>query len=1085
MRHIKGSSRLFAVHGLDGQCSIASFPREVSLVTRAIVVVLFLYIGLAGSTTVQARTKAEPDAEQFYSGNALYNRKLYLLAVAEYKEFLRKHPRHGKAEQARWGIAICYYAAGKHQEAESSLREVIERGKWGDRNQLLLYRGHCLSRLNKLDDAEKVFAEVRGEEYQPVALTALTDARFRQSKWDEAMDSARRLMVMKPAEALARRALYQAGYAAREVKKWNAGIGFLEPLRPLLKEHALRPQAAYLLGECYREADELQKATAEYEVAVAGMQDKEIAAEIYYRLGFIQFLQKNYDETIAAMEQCRKLDREGPFYDQANFYSGRSYLEKEDHNRATQYLQPLSRLKAQRKPKKNSKFTPKTPISEAGLWLARVYSRRDNYGQAAKVLNEAVSRFRNDPLVADMYFDLGNALVMEKQYKEASQALANVIKRQDFPQRNDALRLQAACYHRLKDYNTSLRYADEFLAKHRDDPLVAEALFMRAENLYLLKRDDEAVKAYSDYLTTQKGHVSEDAARFRIAQLQYRKGDWQKTLAAAAPLVEKQPEGRVFSQLNFVTGDCHFRLKAWEAAAGRLEVFIGQHLSKQKNRKPEEPNVDGALMQLAVCRMNGGDDKKAVEHLNTLVRLYADSPHLPLALAELGRLEYESGDRNKARSHLGRFLERHEKAPQRPQAEYYMGWISLDEGKKPEAEEHFSTVVKRYPRDPRAPNAALQLGIVQMEQEKHREAQQTLSNLIRGTPDLPALDRAHFELGLAYARGGDPNRASEHFRTVVETYAKAPFADRAVYEWAWAEKARKKNDEAAKRYQFLLEKYPQSALVDKVRTELAELTFGKKDYVNVIAQLKDTLANLKDESVRENTTYRLGTAYFNNGDYDESAAVFEAFVEEFKKSPKLASAYFQAGESRMKTRETIKAREHYKAATKTKIQPEIQESALMRLGETQGLTEQWKESSETYSRFLQTYPESQWAMRARFGMAWALQKQKDYKRAGVEYGKIVAAKKKDEWSAQAQFQLGECYFEMKQYDKAVQEFVRVGVNYKFKKWTASSILEMGRALEAKGEKDRAREQYRELIRKYPDQAAAQVGKERLDALRRE
>jgi len=1054
-------------------------------VNRFATFVLFLCVLTAGSANLHAQVKAEPDAEQFYSGNALYNRKLYLLAVAEYKEFLRKHPNHGKVEQARWGIAICYYAAGKHQEAESALRDVIERRKWGDRNQLLLYRGHCLAKLNKPGDAEKVFAEVRGEKYRPIALAALADARFRQSKWDAAMDSTRQLMAMKPPEALARRALYQAGYAAREAKKWKDGIGFLEPLRPLLKEHALCPQAAYLLGECYRETDELPKAAAEYEVAVADMQDKEIAAEVYYRLGFVQFLQKKYDETIAAMEQCRKLDREGPFYDQANFYSGRSYVEKEDYNRAIQYLQPLSQIKAQRKPKKNSKFAPRTPIAEAALWLARAYSRRDNYGQAAKVLNEAVSRFRNDPLITDMYFDLGNALVMEKQYKEASQALANVINRQDFPQRNDALRLQAACYHRLKDYKTSLRYADEFLAKHRDDPLVVEALFVRAENLYLLKQSDAAVKAYGDYLAAQKGHVSEDAARFRIAQLQYRKGEWQKTLDAAAPLVEKQPEGRVFSQLNFVTGDCHFRLKAWDAAAGRLEAFIEQHLSKQKDRKSAEPNVDGALMQLAICRMNAGGDKTAVEHLNTLVRLYGESPHMPLALAELGRLEYEGGDRKKARSHLGRFLERHEKAQQRPQAEYYMGWISLDEARKEEAEKHFSTVVKRYPRDSRAPDAALRLGIVQMELEKHKEAQQTLSNLIRDVPDHSAMDRAHFELGLAYARGGDPNRAAGHFKTVVETHAGAPFADRAVYEWAWAEKARKKNDEAIKRYEYLLEKHPQSTLVDKVRTELAELTFGKKDYANVIAQLKDTLANLKDESVRENTTYRLGTAYFNNGDYDESAAVFESFVEEFKKSPKLATAYFQAGESRMKTRETIKAREHFKAATKTKIQPEIQESALMRLGETQGLTEQWKESAETYSRFLQAYPKSQWAMRARFGMAWALQKQKDYRRAGVEYGKIVAAKKKDEWSAQAQFQLGECYFEMKQYDKAVQEFVRVGVNYKFKKWTASSILEMGRALEAKGEKDRAREQYRALIRKYPDQAAAQVGKERLDVLRRE
>ncbi len=1055
---------------------------------RLVIIVLLLCTLPAGYTELRAQGQADPSAAQLYnSANALYNRKLYMPAVAEYKEFLQRNPHHDKAEQARWGIAVCYYAAGEYQEAESSLRDVIKRGKWGDKDQLLLYLGQCLIRVNKLGDAEEVFGAVQGDKYQATALAALTDVRFRQRKWVETMASARQLMTLEPPESLTRRALYQAGYAARELKQWADGIEFLEPLRPLLKEHASRPQAAYLLGECYRNTDRLPEAVAEYEVAVAGMEDNVIAAEVCFRLGFVQFLQKNYDDTIKAMELCYELDPESPFRDQADFYTGRSYVEKEDYKRAVECLQPLSRIDKDesRRSKKNRNITVRAPVAGATLWLARAYSRRGDCDMAANVLDEAVGRFRNDPLAVDMYFDLGNALVKEEVFKEATRALENVIKHQNFSQQNDALRLQATCYHRLGEYANSLRRADEFLAEFYDDPLAVDVLFMRAENLYLLNKSDEALEAYNDYLSAQMGHVSEDAARFRIARLHYRKGEWQKTLDAAAPLVAEQPEDKAFSQLNFVVGHCHSRLGAWDAAAGSLEAFIEQHLSKHREGKLEEPNVDTALMQLAVCRMNTGDNKAAMGHLNTLARFWGDGPHVPLALVELGRLEYENGDRGKAREHLDRFLEWHEKAPQRPQAEYYMGCIHLDEGNKSEAKKHFETVVKRFPRDPRMPDAALQLGIVQMELEDYKDAQRTFCNLIRNAPDHPGLDRTHFELGLAYARGEDHERACSHFKAVVEKYAEAPFADRAVYEWARAAKAREKQDEAVRVYEYLLEKYPQSALADKVRTELVELIFGEGDSAGVISRLEDTLANLRDESLRENTCYRLGTAYFNSGDYHNSIAVFESFVKEFESSSKLASAHFLAGESYMKAQETIKAREHYLAATKAKSRPEVQELALMRLGETQGLTEQWKDSSATYSRFLQAYPESQWAMRARFGMAWALQKQKDYNRAAVEYEKIVAARKRDEWSAQAQFQLGECYSEMHQYDKAVQEFVRVGENYKFEKWTASAILEMGRALEACGDRDRAREQYRKLISEYPNQTAAQTAKERLNVLRME
>ncbi|MEM7392201.1 MAG: tetratricopeptide repeat protein, partial [Verrucomicrobiota bacterium] len=188
---------------------------------------------MAGMTPAVADPN-DPTAEQFYSGNALYNRKLYLLAIAEYQQFLDKYPDHAKAEQARWGIAICQYAAGKYKEAAISLGDVVDRGKHGDRNRLLLYQGQCYLKLKQLPEAEKAYRQVGAGKYQATALAALTDTRFSQRKWAEAMDSARQLAKLSPPESLARRALYQAGYAAREEEAWKEGIGFLEQLRPLI-----------------------------------------------------------------------------------------------------------------------------------------------------------------------------------------------------------------------------------------------------------------------------------------------------------------------------------------------------------------------------------------------------------------------------------------------------------------------------------------------------------------------------------------------------------------------------------------------------------------------------------------------------------------------------------------------------------------------------------------------------------------------------------------------------------------------------------------------------------------------------------
>ncbi len=114
----------------------------------------------------------------------------------------------------------------------------------------------------------------------------------------------------------------------------------------------------------------------------------------------------------------------------------------------------------------------------------------------------------------------------------------------------------------------------------------------------------------------------------------------------------------------------------------------------------------------------------------------------------------------------------------------------------------------------------------------------------------------------------------------------------------------------------------------------------------------------------------------------------------------------------------------------------LRESGLLRWGETEGLLSQWAASTKAYEMLLTEFPQSKWADRARFGMAWALEKQGQHRRALAEYAKIVAAGKTDELSARSQFQVGECLFALQECDKAVVELRRVGSVYRQEDWRA-------------------------------------------------
>ena len=66
--------------------------------------------------------------------------------------------------------------------------------------------------------------------------------------------------------------------------------------------------------------------------------------------------------------------------------------------------------------------------------------------------------------------------------------------------------------------------------------------------------------------------------------------------------------------------------------------------------------------------------------------------------------------------------------------------------------------------------------------------------------------------------------------------------------------------------------------------------------------------------------------------------------------------------------------------------------------------------------------------------------------------------------------------------EAIKAFIRVEVNYGFPKWGARALLEMGKALEAKGEPGKAKENYQQILQKYPESTTAAAAKNLLAKL---
>jgi tetratricopeptide (TPR) repeat protein len=1057
-----------------------------------------------------AQAQEDPALEQYYVGNAAYNRNLFPVAIPQFEAFLAKHPTHPKADMARRGLGLSLYALKQYEKALPHFAALLAKPDLApeiERERIVILQGQCLLNSGKAEDARKLFSEswekLADPKFKTAALATVCDVAFGKAEWDKVIEWTEKLLANAPAPDQAGRGLYQRGFAFYKTTKLAEAAAALEKVAATEADAAWKTRAAYLQAECYAALGQPERAEPAFAAALPGMTGIE-AAEGQYRLGVARFILKKYElaeADFAAYLKSAKPDEKGQpaqFVADAQLYIARCLFEREEKG-AEGKLNALAGGKD-------------LVAAKANLWLARIHSRAKtpNFDRAADLLGPALERLKDSPIIDDLEFDYANAEMNRKtpDWAKAAAALHRVERRGKFGQMDEVLAQRATCLHKLQDFNGSMQVNDALLQRFAQSPLAGDARFMRAENLFLLNRAEDATKAYAEFLAAHKDHPSALAGEFRLAQIHHLAGRWEESLASARPLLAKKPEGRLFAQLSFVVGDCFFRQEKWAEAIPPLEDFVSARVDmgtpveigkggKPKNRKKRAvtmaPNLDTALLELAVAYDRTNQKDKALEYLITLTGDYgAPTPHLPLALAEQGRLAYEMKDLPLARAALERFLAEDTAAKepfkagaaaQMPRVLYYLGWVDASENKHVPAGERFAKVPRNHPL---GADAALQHGVALVNAANFKDAAKHFADMLGQFPQHEKLALVVYYAGLSAARLENWQPAAGHFKRFIEKHPDAEFADQALYEWAWCERSLKRNKEAVALYDQLLAKHPKSPLIVKVQSELAELNLDSGAQEKVIAQLTETLKATTDETLREPIRIQLASAHYKKGDHQTAAGLFETLLTDYPKSKLRASMLFQAGESRLKLKETVAARDHFAAAAKLPgTEAALSESIIMRLGETQAMTEQHKEAIGTYRDFLNRFKESRWSRNAIFGLGFALENTGKFNEAINEYRKLLADPKLiDLWTVRGRFQTGECLFNTKKYEEAMAEFVNLELNYRqYPDWQAKAALEIGRVQLAQNKHEDATKSFKDVVNRYGKENAAVVARQYLDQIR--
>jgi tetratricopeptide (TPR) repeat protein len=481
------------------------------------------------------------------------------------------------------------------------------------------------------------------------------------NRYKEAAELARTLEA-DPALAKSRYrpvALYYLGYVNFALKDYAAAGRALSQLAPFKDEFGVH--ARYLLARTHHLSDERGEAAAQYKALLADYdaQKKAAAAAMqnpaaltpdqraamtalvqgpppdyilraWFYTAMLMAEERRYPE---ALERFTALAQQFPTWTlvpEVQLRRGYCLVQLKTFPPAIEVLKPLC---------ENPQLA-----DQALWWLARAQigaadpANAQAFDQAARAgietLRRAAARAKelaqNDPDArvrrGDIMMDLGDALQLTKQYKEAAAVYQQLLYDSAAPDRaEEALQRLATALHLAGQYRDSEETCQRFISKYPKSTLLGAVLFRSAENAYLQamvsanspeaksRREEtsrlfaEAAARYERLLKQYPDFPHANLARQGLATAQYRLGRYAEAAAILTTIPDAERVGDL-APVPYLLADCLIRtlpaetddaldaarlIDKAEETAKLLEAFVAA--------QPKGAQTPDALLKLGYC----------------------------------------------------------------------------------------------------------------------------------------------------------------------------------------------------------------------------------------------------------------------------------------------------------------------------------------------------------------------------------------------------------------------------------------------------------------------------------------------------
>lgn len=938
-------------------------------------------------------------------------------------------------------------------------------------------KANALKSLNMPDSAISIFRIVEssdfGGELRGLAQFQIYDIYYSQKNYAAVVEEARKLVEKYPLHRKAESALYDIGWAQKEIGNLEASSAAFYELVSFYPETNYMAKALYQLGQNYFDLKDYSNSINYWSVLGDKFKPSAFKDSDWEKISLKAIKDRQLFDAMSGRE-TESSDLE--LVAKSQIKIGDSYREKKMYDSAM--------------------ASWRRTINQYALLPALIeatYIKMGDYTKHEKGLDKAIliykdaidANFANKELQAKMQFKIAETyqkdsvfLKAADEYRFYASTYAEVAQVISFPI-EDALYTEILCYFAIPDYGMTIARADSFINKFAGNDYNYDLIFLTGISYFNKKELDLAEERFNrviEYGVIKNQFLPAKIYNVRI-MLEQKKPEAALNLLTG--LESDFSDSDRFDEINYYLIQANFELKRYDsipACFAKIPVssifFVPSIIRVAKSYVLNKKLNEGETFVLNLLSM--ADTLKDGPYFTpeakfSLADIYIAKSDYPKALTNLSGIV----DDEKANSLL------------RLQSRYLRGTLYGQMSKHKESIADLEAVLKDPMFEEKMPqllaNARGRLATAYTKSGQLKKGIDLMLSFVNQAADT--LEKVRYMVALVevfYENKDYKNVVKYGNQTLNFTFDDEYFYSRTSFLLGMAHNATNNFDEALKVLGRSAEKYP--VVNEEILFNFAVGLFDLAYYENAGKAFALFNQRYPNSQSIKNSLFFIAYSHFNLGKWPEAIAAFRTFVEKYPNDEFSAESQYNVAESFYNQGEFLSSIKEYEKLSNTYTKSEFAPASLYNQAWAYYQLKDIDKMIPPLQKLINTFPDDKLVPEAQFTIGDYYYNKKEYTRALLEYRHFVERfpdhfkvnearsfiKELSQIDAFKEYQKAIVTFDKKDYKKAIAELESIVQKYPDSEVSLACEANIASAYEQMNDKKKALELFKKIVEKHKD-----------------